>query len=45
MPKNVEMGVAGSLTFALLTIAVVLLLVSFYRRYNRMINREDDEPK
>ncbi len=45
MPKNVEMGVAGSLTFGLLTIAVVLLLVSFYRRYNRMINREDDEPK
>jgi hypothetical protein len=45
MPKNVEMGVAGSLTFSLLTIAVVLLLVSFYRRYTRMINRRDDESK
>ena len=45
MPKNVEMSVAGSLTFSLLTIAVIALLVSFYRRYNRMINREDDEPK
>jgi len=45
MPKSVEMGVAGSLTFSLLTIAVVLLLVSFYRRYTRMINRRDDESK
>jgi hypothetical protein len=43
MPKNVEMGVAGSLTFSLLTIAVVLLLVSFYRRYTKMLKRKDDE--
>jgi hypothetical protein len=29
-------GLAGSLVFSSLTIAVVLLLISFYRRYRRM---------
>ena len=29
-------GIAGSIVFSSLTIAVVLLLISFYRRYRRM---------
>lgn len=42
MDKDVDMGVASSLTMILLVGAVVFLLRSFYKRYNRMINREDD---
>ena len=29
-------GIAGSIVFSSLTIAVVFLLISFYRRYRRM---------
>lgn len=29
-------GIAGSIVFSSLTIAVILLLISFYRRYRRM---------
>ena len=29
-------GIAGSIVFSSLTIAVILLLISFYRRYKRM---------
>ena len=36
---NIEVGLAGSLTMIFLTTAVVLLLVSFYRRYKRMSDR------
>ena len=43
MSKNVEMGAAGSATVALLTLAVVFLLRSFYRRFTRMEKRKDDE--
>jgi hypothetical protein len=43
MTNNVEVGVAGSITVALLLIAVAFLLRSFYRRYTRMENRKDDE--
>ena len=42
MDKDVDMGVASSLTMILLVGAVAFLLRSFYKRYNRMINREDD---
>ncbi len=41
MNKDVDMGVAGSLTMIVLVTAVALLLRSFYKRYNRVINRED----
>ncbi|CAB4344939.1 unannotated protein [freshwater metagenome] len=42
MSKNVEMGAAGSITVAVLVLAVVALLRSFYRRYTRLDNRKDD---
>lgn len=42
MDKDVDMGVASSLTMILLVATVAILLRSFYKRYNRMINREDD---
>lgn len=42
MDKDVDMGIAGSLTMILLVTTMVFLLRSFYKRYNRVINREDD---
>lgn len=42
MDKDVNMGLASSLTMILLVSSIALLLRSFYKRYNRMINREDD---
>jgi hypothetical protein len=42
MSKDVDMGVAGSLTMIVLVLAVALLLRSFYKRYNRLVKREDD---
>lgn len=45
MSKDVEIGGAGSLTVALLIVAVTILLRSFYKRYTRMQKREDDESK
>jgi hypothetical protein len=42
MDKDVDMGWAGSLTVLLLCISVALLLRSFYKRYNKMKNREDN---
>lgn len=41
MQKNVEVGAAGSLTIAVLIIAVVFLMRSFYKRYMG-IDRSDD---
>jgi hypothetical protein len=42
MSKDVDMGIAGSLTMIILVSSIALLLVSFYKRYSRMQNREDD---
>lgn len=42
MTKNVDMGIAGSLTVSLLCVAVALLLRSFYKRYMRMKAREEE---
>jgi hypothetical protein len=42
MPKDVDMGSAGSLTMVLLFAAVVFLLRSFYKRYNRLNDRRDE---
>jgi hypothetical protein len=42
MNKDVDMGIAGSLTMIVLVTTITLLLRSFYKRYNRMLNREDD---
>jgi hypothetical protein len=41
MNKDVDMGIAGSLTMIVLVSSVALLLRSFYKRYNRVINSED----
>jgi hypothetical protein len=44
MTKNIDMGVAGSLTVALLIVAVVFLMRSFYKRFMG-IDRSDDSTK
>lgn len=36
-------GIAGSIVFSSLTVAVIVLLVSFYRRYKRMQRNNDDQ--
>lgn len=43
MPKEFDMGIAGSLTVSLLVIAVAILLRSFYKRYMRAANRKDEQ--
>ncbi|MDA2962884.1 MAG: hypothetical protein O3A27_03900 [Actinomycetota bacterium] len=42
MQKNIEMGLAGSITIALLVIAVVFLMRSFYKRL-KGLDRSDDK--
>lgn len=42
MPKDVDMGSAGSLTMVILFVTVVFLLRSFYKRYNRLNERRDE---
>jgi hypothetical protein len=41
MTKNIDMGAAGSLTVALLIIAVAFLMRSFYKRFMG-VDRSDD---
>jgi hypothetical protein len=43
MNKNVDVGIAGSITMIVLTVAVVILLRSFYKRFTNV--RKDDEIK
>ena len=43
MQKNVDMGLAGSLTMIFLTVAVVLLLRNFYKRLNRLQKNKDEQ--
>lgn len=43
MQKSVDMGLAGSLTMIFLTVAVVLLLRNFYKRFNRLQKSKDKE--
>jgi hypothetical protein len=42
MTDDVDMGIAGSLTMIVLVTTITLLLRSFYKRYNRVMNREED---
>jgi len=42
MTKDVEVGVAGSLTMIVLFSSVAVLLRSFYKRYTRLQNRGDE---
>ncbi|CAB4776823.1 unannotated protein [freshwater metagenome] len=44
MQKNIEVGAAGSLTIAILIIAVVFLMRSFYKRFMG-VDRSDDSTK
>lgn len=41
MAKDIEVGVAGSLTMIALFSAVTLLLRSFYKRYTRLQIRDE----
>ena len=43
MTKDVDPGIAGSITMILLLTAVVLLMRSFYKRYTRMQQRGEKE--
>ena len=40
---DINTGLAGSLVMIVLTIAFVVLLVSFYRRYKRAAKPTDDQ--
>jgi uncharacterized membrane protein len=41
--QSFDVGVAGSLTMIFLTLAMVFLMISFYRRYKRLIDHKDEE--
>ena len=43
MQKNVDTGLVGSLTMIFLTVAVVLLLRNFYKRFNRLQKNKDEQ--
>ena len=39
--SSFDMGVAGSLTMIFLSLAMLVLMISFYRRYKRLVDRKD----
>lgn len=41
----IDQGIAGSITMILLTLATVILLRSFYKRYKRMEQRRIEDEK
>ncbi|MFM8190721.1 MAG: hypothetical protein ACKOFQ_06735 [Candidatus Nanopelagicus sp.] len=41
--SSFDMGVAGSLTMIFLSLAMLVLMISFYRRYKRLLDRKDQE--
>lgn len=41
MNKNVDVGIAGSITMIVLTVAVIILLRSFYKRFTNVRKDED----
>jgi hypothetical protein len=45
MAKDVEVGVAGSLTMIVLFTSVAFLLRSFYKRYTRLQARGENEDR
>ncbi len=45
MEKNIDMGIAGSLTISLLVIAVALLMRSFYKRFMGLDRSDDTNDK
>jgi hypothetical protein len=38
---NFDVGVAGSVTMIILTLATTALMINFYRRYKRLTDRKD----
>jgi hypothetical protein len=38
---NFDVGIAGSITMIILTLAITALLINFYRRYKRLSDRKD----
>jgi len=40
---NIDMGIAGSLTMIILVAAFTVLVISFYRRYNRALKKREDD--
>jgi cbb3-type cytochrome oxidase subunit 3 len=42
-PTNIDVGIAGSLTMVALVIAFTLLVISFYRRYNKALKKRDED--
>mgnify|MGYP006269627763 CR=1 FL=1 len=40
---SVDVGIAGSITMIVITLAFTLLMVSFYRRYKRASEKSDDK--
>ena len=42
LSKNVDVGIAGSITMIVLTVAVILLLRSFYKRFTN-VRKDDDQ--
>ena len=45
MNKNVDVGVAGSITMIVLTVSVIILLRSFYKRFNNVRKDSDRDPQ
>ena len=43
--KDVEIGTAGSITMIVLCTAMVFLMRSFYKRFNRLQKNEEDLQK
>ena len=43
MQKDLNVGLAGSLTMIFLSVAVVILLRSFYKRFNRLQKNKDNQ--
>lgn len=43
MQKDVNVGLAGSLTMIFLAAAVIVLLRSFYKRFNRLQKNKDNQ--
>ena len=41
--SSFDMGVAGSLTMIFLSLAMLALMISFYRMYKRLVDRKDQE--
>ncbi len=42
---SVDVGIAGSITMIVITVAFTLLMVSFYRRYKRAAEKRSENDK